>query len=317
MASLRNALSAIAASPPVRVPSAFHGPRPPSVLGLFKACVPPQMAAWSNPERAFAENKDWTEELNGIVTDGHAWYASSNADDDREGVYKLTMGFGFVAKIKHPGDADDVHIGALAVRDGQLFVPTQASPRRGVWIVDTDFVFSASLFAEDPLPHDDPSDMDDLFAWCDVNPHNGLIYTSNFSEPKKLYAYEPVANTLVRREKQDIPLRQPSDGRPTTNVQGACFTPNFKWIAVCDVDEDERIHCHSTLTGAFLDRRLQLADTNDEAAFDRNELEGIWFAPMTTGRGNHVQVHVLELNNDTHSPDDMYLWQYSVPPDAL
>jgi hypothetical protein len=317
MASLRHALSTIAASPPVRVPSDFHGPRPPNVRALLKACVPPQMAAWSNPERASAENVDWTEELNGIVTDGHAWYASSNADDDREGVYKLTMSFDFLAKIQHPRDPDDVHIGALAVRDGQLFVPTQETPRRGVWIVGTDFVFSARLFAEDPLPHDDPSDMDDLFAWCDVNPHNGLIYTSNFHEPKKLYAYEPVSNTLVRREKQDIPLRQPGDGRPTTNVQGACFTPNFKWIAVCDVDEDERIHCHSTLTGAFLDRRPQLANTNDEAVGDRNELEGIWFAPMQTGKGNHVQVHVLELNNDNHSPDDMYLWQFTVPPGAL
>jgi hypothetical protein len=26
-----------------------------------------------------------------------------------------------------------------------------------------------------------------------------------------------------------------------------------------------------------------------------------------------VQVHVLELNNEAHTEDDMYLWQFSLP----
>jgi hypothetical protein len=91
-----------------------------------------------------------------------------------------------------------------------------------------------------------------------------------------------------------------------------CFTPNYKWLAVCDVDEDERIHCHSTLTGAFLDRRPLLADT-DEGPWVRNELEGIWYAAIHAGQGNHVQIHVLELNNEVGSADDMYLWHFSLP----
>jgi hypothetical protein len=90
-----------------------------------------------------------------------------------------------------------------------------------------------------------------------------------------------------------------------------CFTPNYKWLAVCDVDEDERIHCHSTLTGAFLDRRPLLAE--EEGPWVRNELEVIWYAAIHAGQGNHVQIHVLELNNEVGSADDMYLWHFSLP----
>jgi hypothetical protein len=200
---------------------------------------------------------------------------------------------------------DERHIGALAVRNGKLFVPVQTDTR-GVWIVDTDLT-AGQYFPADKLEDDD------LFAWCDVHPRNGLIYTCNFSHPKRLFAYDISGSKLVRVKKADIPLRQPKDGKPTTEVQGGCFTPNFKWLAVCDVDEAERIHCHSTLTGALLDRRTLLAEADESSVGLRNELEGIWYHPMHTGAGSHVHVHVLELNNEHHTADDMYLWQFSLP----
>lgn len=311
--SLKTALSAIGEKGPcARVPSDFHGPRPSSARALLTACRPPQLGAWGNPERSRAENEDWTEELNGIVTDGHAWYASCNANDDREGLYKLTMSFGFIKKLEHPFDPDAVHIGALAVRNGKVFVPFQGE--FGVWVVDTELMEGNFLPTEEPPPEPD------MFAWCDVNPHNGLIYTCNFSEPDPtvLHAYREVGGKLSRVTGQNIVIRQPTDGKPTTHVQGACFTPNFKWLAICDVDEAERIHCHSTLTGEFLDRRWLAADTDESSAWTRNELEGISYAPINTGQGHLVQVHVLELNNEHHTEDDMYLWHFSLPDaDAL
>jgi hypothetical protein len=296
--------------PPVRIPSDLNQPRPTSVRDLIRACNPPHMSAWTNPERAFAENQDWTEELNGLVTDGHAWYASCNVGDEREGLYKLTMSFQFEDKITHGIDPDVVHIGALSVRGGEVFVPMQQEAT-GVWVVDTNLT-AGRVYLADKLPDDD------LFAWCDVNPHNGLIYTCNFTRPTCLYAYERVEGKLKRvGSPHDIPLHQPGDGQATTKVQSGCFTPNFKWLAVCDVDGNERIHCHSTLTGNFLDRRQLLAET-DEGPWVRNELEGISYAPIHTGKGNLVQVHVLELNNEVGSADDMYLWQFSLhDPDAL
>src|SRR5215831_5740567 len=125
MRSLRTALHDVGFSGPFSWRTSITGPRPRRLTELIVACRRPRMNEWTNPERAYAENQDWTEELNGLVTDGHAWYASCNADDDREGLYKLTMGFDRIAKLDQPFDVDNVHIGALAVRAGKVFVPMQ------------------------------------------------------------------------------------------------------------------------------------------------------------------------------------------------
>jgi hypothetical protein len=116
-------------------------------------------------------------------------------------------------------------------------------------------------------------------------------------------------------------------------VQGGCFTRWHKWLAVCDdsgatnvLDPTtwwvERIHCHSTLNGAFLGRRLLPANTDESGSVlptsTRNEREDIWLYPLTAAGGQPIQVHVLELNNEELSADDFYLWHFSVPdPDAL
>jgi hypothetical protein len=305
MPSLREAIEHIGLSGRFGWRENLSSLRPSSVRELIDACRPPQLAEWSNPERSRVENADWTEEINGIVTDGHGWYVSCNADDDREGLYKLTTSFKVIKKLPHPFDEDDVHMGALCVRNGVLYVPMQYG-RWGVWAVDTEFASSRFVAAEE-RPEDD------MFPWCDVHPRNGLLYTSNFSDPTHLWAYDCVGSQLLRHCKHDIPLIQPSDGKPTTRVQGACFMPKYKWLAVCDVDGSERIHCHSALTGAFLDRRFLLADTDEGSVGERNEIESIWFFPYRTGQGDLVHVHVVELNNEHHTADDMYLWHFALP----
>jgi hypothetical protein len=193
--------------------------------------------------------------------------------------------------------------------------------------VSTDLKLSIFLKA-DELPDKD------MFAWCDRNPHNGHIYTCAFEVPTHLRAFaESPAGTLIRRPEHDIPLIHPVDYRPTTRVQGGCFTPRHKWLAVCDDSgfkkfHDpttwwvERIHCHSTLNGAFLGRRLLPAKTDESGSLlptsTRNELEDIWLYPLTATNGQPVHVHVLELNNEELSPDDFYLWHFTVPhPTAL
>jgi hypothetical protein len=117
-------------------------------------------------------------------------------------------------------------------------------------------------------------------------------------------------------------------------VQGGCFTPHHKWLAVCDdsgctnwIDPTtcwvERIHCHSTLNGAFLGRHLLPANTDESGSLlpfssTRNELEDIWLYPLTATDGQLIHVHVLELNNEEDSADDFYLWHFRVPdPSAI
>ena len=76
-----------------------------------------------------------------------------------------------------------------------------------------------------------------MFAWCDVNLFNGLLYTSNYTDADRLYAYDASATAdgvLPRRADQDLVLRQ--GPVPTTSIQSSCFTPNYRVLMVCDVE---------------------------------------------------------------------------------
>jgi hypothetical protein len=350
-ASLRDAFRFLFQRCTAAWPSDFHGVKPTSLRELLAACQDPRFAEWRNPSRGRAENEPFSEEAQGIGTDGDHWFISNNAGDRREALYRLSWDFDIRATLGSPFDPDKTHIGALGVRNGWVYVAVQGP--HGIWKVSTDF--SQSTFLRyDKLPDDE----DDMFAWCDLNSHNGLLYTCAFEMPTRLRAYResddpntfnpdamgtlrvdengyariPVAESqLVAVPAADIPLIQPTDYRPTTNIQGGCFTPHHKWLAVCDdsgLDLKtgfawvERIHCHSTITGAFLGRRLLPANTDESGSIlptsTRNELEAICVAPLTSTSGRPIQVHVLELNNEELSTDDFYLWHFSVPdPEAL
>jgi hypothetical protein len=341
-------------------PTSFRGTKPASLRELLAACQDPRLGGWRNPSRGRAENEAFSEEAQGIGTDGDRWFLSSNAGDGREGLYRLTWDLRIGARLHSPFKRK-THIGALGVHDGWVYVGIEDPD--GVWKVSTDFRRSSFLRYE-PQQGDD----DDMFSWCDVkpyndlNPDNVLIYTCAFADvgdksPECLRAFcessdpttlKPRAmsalrvegsssviiavseNKLVRVADADIPVVAPSrpGGIPPLNrVQGGCFAPHHKWLAVCDVDNHERIQCYSTITGAFLGYRFLLADT-DESPVTRNELQDICYAPLVaagnrsgaipSGSGRPIQVHVLELNNEAASADDFYLWHFSAPdPEAL
>jgi hypothetical protein len=318
-------------------PSDFRGTKPTSLRELLAACQDPRLAEWSNPSRGRAENRSFSEEANGIGTDGDHWFISSNAGDRREALRRLTLDFNVRATLHSPFDPDKTHIGALGVRNGWVYVAIQGPD--GIWKVSTDF--SESTFLRYEKLSDDE---DEMFSWCDLNLHNGLLYTCAFETPTRLRAYResddpstfnsfamgtlrvdgngsaiiPISESeLVAVPEADIPLVEPgrpNDDRPTTCVQGGCFTPHHKWLAVSDDPDHERIHCYSTITGAFFGHRRLPADTNEGSpGGKRNELEAICVAPLISKSGRPVQVHVLELNNEWPSTDDFYLWHFSVP----
>lgn len=296
---LRAALGVLGLNGKVSVPSQLCRPRPASLRALLRAGRDPKVAGWNLTLGPWGTNTDWSEEAQGFATDGNLWYVATNADDGDEALYALSRKTVKVVKrLAPPYDPDDYHTGALCVRGQTVLVAVQG-PSRGVWVTNTD-LSTSSLAHADHLP------AGDMFAWCDLNPHNGLVYTANFSSPDTLFAYQLKDGALLYRPDADIPIIGASDGS-TTRVQGACFTPNFKLLAVCDVADAEQIHCFSTLTGRLLGRRLLLAETDDIGVGYKNELESIWFEP------EQQAVHVLELDNDVHSNDDAYLWRLDLP----
>jgi hypothetical protein len=344
--SLRTAFDFLAMPAQSAFPSSLPGVRPSSMLEFILACRDPRLAQWTNPARDPVEDTSFSEEAQGIGMDGAYWYVSNNANDGREALRKLDLDFrlGVVRnRIDSPFAPPDAHVGALGVRDGFVYVALQRHDGDGVWKVSTDFTTSVFLQPES-LPEDG---QEDLFAWCDFNPHNGYLYTCDFLMPAWLRAFKDTGESLVWVQDADIPIVQPTEGPPTRRVQDGCFTPRYKWLALCDdsgIEADapkinpltgeglyyERIHCHSTLTGAFLGRRSLPANTDesgsvlaafhvqdvvDEYSPPRNELEGIC---LGVADGVPGQIHVLELNNEELSADDVYLWHLASPdPDTM
>lgn len=314
--SMRESLKGIGLTGSFSYRNDLKGPRPSSLHALARACTDPRLSDWSlTPTWKVDSGADFTEEAQGIAGSSTDWFIATNADDDSEGLYRLPKGAtGWSRKRFSAVDEDDVHLGAPCVSKGWVYVPLQAS-KRGVWKVSTDFTKQITLWAAEPL------DDDDLFPWCDINPFNGLLYTCNFDNPKGLLAYDASATTsgvLIRRKEDDLPLKE--NGVPIDGVQGACFTPNYRVLLIRDVrdkDNDELVLCHSTLTGFRQGRRSVLANTDESPAPNTwNELEGITMQSiLINGVKTHVQV--LELNNEVHSSDDVYLWGLVVSQPAL
>ena len=81
---------------------------------------PPNVGAWQLVNGGVYENHAWTEECQGIATDGGHWYISSNNDGDRA-LYKFTIGMQQVARHDMEQYGSE-HVSALDCFDGNLYV---------------------------------------------------------------------------------------------------------------------------------------------------------------------------------------------------
>jgi hypothetical protein len=264
----------------------------------------PRMGEWKKVGKAFQqEANSHSEEAQGVTTDGEYWYLSSNGSKT---IGKYGAGNTRIAQIKvQPGN----HIGAPGYYEGCVYVPIQGP--FGVWKTTTDFSTSTFLAADG---------RENRFPWCDVNPLNGRLYTSEYDNHcqlhkenrKVLYAYD--RETMERRPEDDI-LLGPTP-IPCCRIQGAVFTPRGRVMLVrCDPNG---IFCFSTLTGhCFGAFHLGNYGSDDFSLpiigkVVSSEVESVTIRAWQFN-GKPASIHVLELDNDNTNKDDCYLHSYSVP----
>lgn len=311
--------------------------RPGSVLELMAACVDPKVSEWTRGLTWQVNNRDWTENCQSIAPGPGGWFISTNAgdasEDHREGLYFIRYGDKASEWVfrRCPRGPWEAHPGALCVHDGWVYVPLQPDAeaaktvwggRRAVWKINVNLDPStqAVLWTE-PLTSDDRGPHGDLFPWCDINPHNKLLYTCNYSDPEALLAYDASSTTndaiMPRCSQADILLKP--GGRKPNHVQGACFTRNYRLVLICDEEIGlfgefgvEVIQVYSTLTGHSLGEMNFPAKSDPSPIFTRNELESVRVGWVESS-GITSQLQVLELNNEINSTDDIYLWGVTVP----
>jgi hypothetical protein len=260
----------------------------------------PEVAHWtfmrsSDAYRANLVTSAHTRDAQGLATDGHRWFLSSNDhnkhvvvfDDNANVTDVYSQSQAVQDAMKRDCDNFDGHIGALCYYAGVLYMPVQ-NPS-GVWRIDVATGAQAWLRSEVQDP--------DLFPWCGVNPANGLLYTIKSTVPKDLFAYD--RDTLVARPQDNITLG------PTPiefkGVQGGAFTPRGRLILIESFGGPSAVFCFSALNGhCFGAKLLDKSGPEYEAVAVRD-----WRVTVAGPVGFPVQLHILD--------NDAKLYLYSVP----
>ncbi len=143
--------------------------------------------------------------------------------------------------------------------------------------------------------------MGDSFPWVAVDPTNGTLYTSQFGDPgiKKVFRFDTSLNFL-----KVIYL-----SLPVQRVQGGSISPNGRLFLSSDSSYDIRMFALSN--GQFLGSLSIAVDPSSD-----EEVEGVAYHDLTLPSGSYgdteippscrSQVHVVLLDNDFWSGDDVY-----------
>lgn len=303
-----------------------------SLRGLAAAGSLPDFPRWAKHEREFA-NRGWTNECNGVATDGRSWFFTSNQEPRQDGITGgIPVPGGTLAgqlwPTRQPGvfQTDDEgtvvrhhhierslagHVGDLDLFEGRLYVALEKPT--GLLVLDSDLNRLAHHRIHTPDGH--------TFAWCSIHPWNRLLYTCDWEDADTAYAFDP--HTAQRRRDADIPL-----GRTIDRVQGGAFSPAGHLFLASD-DESQLdldtgnprqpvsvvpghpgIHAYSAATGDYLGH---LPVEVDHGLPTAEEIEGICFGPRRLGGADRV-IHLVLLDMDFPSGDDIILKSYGPSP---
>ena len=292
---------------PVAIPGDFHS-APRSLRAAMRSMLSPQLEDWRHVHTSTFENADWTEECQGLTTDGQNWYVSSNNKNFRA-IHKFTFDFSRkLGVVELPRGAGN-HVGDIDYHDGIIYVPiSEPKSSKKVWEISRDLetVRIASV-SNDPDPG---------LGWCAINPWNGYLYTSLGSYVKQIHAYDP-SNNYEYEGSLEL------DGPQLNGLQGGCFSTNGHLYLTSDLFVTKKydkppatkdIRGYSALNGAFLGSRTVSYD-HDPSSWPRvrEEMEGLALANASFGGGSLTHVHVVILDNDDLNLDDVFLQHFAVP----
>lgn len=273
------------------IPSGFHS-SPRSLRAAIKAMNSPLIEDWTLAHIDNFNNEDWTEECQGITTDGSFWYVISN-NKHKRAVYKFSFDFNLIKAVVFPINQ---HIGHPAVWDGKIYVPvepTDADDTARVLEIDTEL----STWVISDLGENSDRDPPGKMPWCAINPWNSYLYSSVFDDVDCVSACDP--NNLFSFKKT---LK--IEGEKINSVQGGCFSNNGHLYLTSDDSAD--IRGYSALNGKFVGSfKLDYGDGD--------EIEGLCIGRTIDSTGKSSFVHVIILDNESISRDDVYINHFSVP----
>lgn len=288
--------------PHLRIPSDFTVTHPDTTLRrLMRAMRSPRPDRWAKRAEGQFHNENWTEECQGVTHDQSSWYISSNKSG-KQRVYRFSLAQRQLGYVALAGNGSG-HLGDIDYHEGRLYCAME-QPVKIVVIDVPPFSGWWSAGLRDANGHSPPPQSD--CPWCAIHPWNGLLYSSDFGndapgvEVLRAYRLDGSTQTFRHVPGEDIHLAS-----PVRRVQGAAFSDNGHVVIASDHTDD--IRCFSTLNGAYRGRASIQKDGAGE------EVEGITIWGSVAYSGEPTQVHVILLDNDWPSGDDVYFKHYQVP----
>ncbi|WP_238005234.1 tectonin domain-containing protein [Dactylosporangium sp. AC04546] len=269
---------------------------------------PPSLASpstWQVVQRVSYSNTPWTEEAQGVTTDGTNWYVGSNSEDGRR-LYKFGPGF-------PRGDARVLGVLALPSNAGDHLGPPVWDPVRrrivvavepsNVWVVEPAAMQTEFL---GPLGGDGRKPQGTSIPWVAVNPVDGLLYSSAFGRED-----QPVTSVDV------VHVYNPDDGyrwvrsvqlsRPIQQVQGGHIAADGQLYLTSNATFD--ISAYNLADGAYGGSRVVELNPDDD-----DEIEGLTLGRYEWDATTGSDVAVLVLDNDLLNEDDVALVFYRADP---
>lgn len=264
----------------------------------------PGMEGWQEAHHILYANKDWTEEAQGITTNGSSWFVGSNASG-RKRLYKFGSGFPqgddtVVASLALPQNAGS-HLGppVYDAKRNRIVVAVEPS---NIWVINPDTMTTETV---EPLGGSGFKPQGNSIPWAAFNPSDGLLYSSAYGKSDqsikvvdKIHVYDP--------EDHFKWVRSISLSHPISEVQGGAISPRGN--VYLSAHDGLKMHGFNLLTGEYLG-----SSPVDAKNSDFGELEGITLGEFDWGSGSKTSMTSLLLDNDWNNGDDAHISFYSVP----
>lgn len=275
----------------------------PRLRRVIRALHDPQLAHWVKHERVYAD-KEWTIACQGVATEGSHWYFTTNRQPIPSPFGRPSGRDAGVVKID-PETSDVV---------AEVLIPRSVAGHVGAVAIFRDLVYVAlehphqiAIFDLALRPFGDPIPItthDDHFAWCAINPWNGLLYTSQWENASELFAYDPATGQRING--RDVQLSS-----AVNKVQGGTFSPNGKIYLASDAKGAATgIHVFSQATGAF----FGVLRVEVHHGLKQEEMEGVSYVTTDLmGPTTHLHAVVLDQRDFDGTGPDIFLKSYTAP----
>ncbi|MEJ8632235.1 MULTISPECIES: twin-arginine translocation signal domain-containing protein [Streptomyces] len=298
-----------------------------AAVPLSGALTSPAVAVSTNPRitewehaKSTAYQDDWTQQCQGMCTDGQFWYVVSNSARDRR-VYKLSLDFRTVhASLAAPENFS--HIGSPSIDPVRkvVYVPVEreggAEPTF-VWTMTTALnslntlkLYGRTYGSRSPQKWKAP--------WVAFNPVDRLLYSSAYGDPDLtdpalqvnwLNAFSPATGVLQKQVLLPSKLH---------NVQGGGVSANGNIFLATDYafDRSKRIYSYdlSSVGDQQVARYWGNIAIPDSSTGDGLEVESCAIASLSWNGARSTYITAVVLNTEVE--DDVYLRHFWVPSPA-